>query len=52
MAVRSEAIAERKKKATFLARLALKIDVKSPTPSQWIITVLSIADLVQMAIRK
>ena len=38
--------------ANFFGKTRFKVEVKSPTPSQWIITVLSIADLVQLAIRK
>ena len=42
----------RGKIAEFFGETRFEVEVKSPTPSQWIIAVLSIADLVQMAIRK
>ena len=38
--------------ADFLALASVKAEVKSPNPSQWNIEVLSIADLMQLAIRK
>ena len=38
--------------ADFSDETCFKIEVKSPTPSQWNITVSSITNLVQLAIRK
>ena len=38
--------------AEFFGETRFKVKVKSPNPSQWNITVLSIANLVQLAIRK
>ena len=37
--------------ADFFGETRFEIKVKSPNPSQWNITVLSIADLMQLAIR-
>ena len=37
--------------AEFFGETRFKVKVKSPNSSQWNITVLSIADLVQLAIR-
>ena len=42
----------RGKIADFFGKTCFEIEVKSPNPSQWNIAVLSIADLVQLAIRK
>ena len=42
----------RGKIADFFGETHFKVKVKSPKPSQWNIIVLSIADLVQLAIRK
>ena len=42
----------RGKIADFFGETRCEVKVKSPNPSQWNITVLSIADLVQLAIRK
>ena len=42
----------RGKIADFFGETRFEVKVKSPNPSQWNITVLSIADLVQLAIRK
>ena len=42
----------RGKIADFFGETRLEVKVKSPNPSQWNITVLSIADLVQLVIRK
>ena len=38
--------------ADFFGETRFEVKVKSPNPSQWNITVLSIADLVQLVIRK
>ena len=38
--------------ADFFGETRFDVKVKSPNPSQWNITVLSIADLMQLAIRK
>ena len=38
--------------ADFFGETRFEVKVKSPNPSQWNIAVLSIADLVQLAIRK
>ena len=38
--------------ANFFGETRFDVKVKSPNPSQWNITVLSIADLMQLAIRK
>ena len=40
------------KTANFLGETCLGVEVKSPIPSQWNIAVLSIADLMQLAIQK
>ena len=42
----------RGKIADFFGETRFEVKVKSPNPSQWNITVLSIADLVQLVIRK
>ena len=42
----------RGKIADFFGKTRFKVKVKSPNPSQWNIAVLSIANLVQLAIRK
>ena len=42
----------REKIANFFGKTRFEVKVKSPNPSQWNITVLSVADLVQVAIRK
>ena len=54
MEVWSEAIAGRKPWtiADFFGKTCFEVEVKSPTTSQWNIAVLSIADLVQLAIWK
>ena len=41
-----------KKTADFFGKTRFEVKVKSLNPSQWNIAVLSIADLVQLAIRK
>ena len=38
--------------ADFLGKTRFEVKVKSPNPSRWNIAVLSIADLVQLAIRE
>ena len=38
--------------ADFFGKTCFEIEVKSPSPSQWNIAVLSVADLMQLAIRK
>ena len=38
--------------ADIFGKTRFEVEVKSPTPSQWNIAVLSIANLVQLAIRK
>jgi hypothetical protein len=40
------------KKTDFFCQISFEVEVKSTNPSQWNTTVLSIVNLVQLAIRK
>ena len=44
-------VENRGKIADFFGETRFEVKVKSPNPSQWNITLLSVADLVQLAIR-